>query len=157
MVKREIVTILASTALIVLATGCATQRSNDAVASLTASDASRSPIPHELVGTWSGWFRPVGGVDGGGGNAMEAAMTLEIKDDATYRLISTRRGRGDAAGTASNDSGVVVANGRTVTLRSSSGQRIALMRKGDALYGVTKHPSGYTIQMTLERAAPQAP
>ena len=50
MVKREIVTILASTALIVLATGCATQRSNDAVASLTASDASRSPIPHELVG-----------------------------------------------------------------------------------------------------------
>jgi len=145
---------LASTALIVLAAGCATQRSG-AIARLTESDASRSTVPHELVGTWSGLFRPAGGVDGGGGNAMEAAMTLEIKDDATYRLISTRRGRGDAAGTASNESGVVVANGRTITLQSSSGPSISLRRNGKALYGVTKHRgSGYTIQITVEKATP---
>ena len=154
MVKREIVTLLASTALIVLATGCATERTNDAVASLTQSDVSRSFVPRELVGTWSGWFRPVGGADGGGGNATDGAVTLEIKDDGTYQLVETGRGRGDMAGRKTSDSGVVVANGRTITLRSSSGQWIQLRRNGDALYGVTSHRSGRTLQITVERAAP---
>ena len=154
MVKREIVTLLASTALIVLTTGCATQRTNDAVASLTQSDASRSFVARELVGTWTGWFRQTGGADGGGGNAMDGAVTLEIKDDATYRLIETRRGRGDAAGTKTNDSGVVVANGRTITLKSSSGQWIPLRRNGNALYGLIQHRSGRTLQITVEREAP---
>ena len=77
MAKREIVTLLASTALIVLATGCATERTSDAVASLTQSDVSRSFVPRELVGTWTGWFRPVGGADGGGGNTTDGAVTLD--------------------------------------------------------------------------------
>ena len=81
-------------------------------------------------------------------------MTLEIKDDGTYQLVETGRGRGDMAGRKTNDSGVVVANGRTITLRSSSGQWIQLRRNGDALYGVTSHRSGRTIQITVERAAP---
>ena len=51
MVKREIVTLLASTALIVFDTGCATERTHDAVASLTQSDVSRSFVPRELVGS----------------------------------------------------------------------------------------------------------
>ena len=154
MVKREIVTLLASTALIVLATGCATERTSDAVASLTQSDVSRSFVPRELVGTWSGWFRPAGGADGGGGNAMDGAVTLEIKDDATYKLVETLRGRGDVAGKKTNDSGIVVANGRTITLRSSSGQWISLRRNGNALYGVIQHRSGRVIQITVERAVP---
>jgi len=154
MVKREIVTLLAFTALIVLATGCATERTSDAVASLTQSDVSRSFVPRELVGTWSGWFRPAGGADGGGGNAMDGAVTLEIKDDATYKLVETLRGRGDVAGKKTNDSGIVVANGRTITLRSSSGQWISLRRNGNALYGVIQHRSGRTLQITVERAVP---
>jgi hypothetical protein len=154
MAKREIVTLLASTALIVLATGCATERTSDAVASLTQSDVSRSFVPRELVGTWSGWFRPAGGADGGGGNAMDGAVTLEIKDDATYKLVETLRGRGDVAGKKTNDSGIVVANGRTITLRSSSGQWISLRRNGNALYGVIQHRSGRTLQITVERAVP---
>ena len=152
MVKREIVTLLASTALIVFATSCATERTNNGVASLTQSDVSRSFVPRELVGTWSGWFRP-GGADGGGGNAMDGAVTLEIKDDGTYKLIETLGGRGDVAGKKTNDSGVVVANGRTITLKSSSGQWIALRRNGNALYGVITHRSGRTLQITVERAA----
>lgn len=148
--QRRIVTVLASFALIALASGCATQRSHS-VAGLPESDVSRSAFPHELVGIWSGSFRPVGGADGGGGHGMAGDLTLEIKDDATYRLISTRRGRGDAAGVASNDSGVVVANGRTVTLKSSSGQWISLMHDGDALYGVSQRGTGYTIQISVER------
>ena len=153
MVKREIVTLLASTALIVFDAGCATERTNDAVASLTQSDVSRSFVPRELVGTWSGWFRPAGGADGGGGNAMDGAVTLEIKDDATYKLVETLRGRGDVAGKKTNDSGIVVANGRTITLRSSSGQWISLRRNGNALYGVITHRSGRTLQITVEKAA----
>jgi hypothetical protein len=83
---------------------------------------------------------------------MAGDMTLEIKDDGTYKMISTRRGRGDAAGKVSNDSGVVVANGRRITLKSSSGQWISLRRDGDALYGVSQHRgSGYTIHITVER------
>jgi len=155
MVKREVVMLLASTALIVFDTGCATQRPpGDAVASLTQSDVSRSFVPRELVGTWTGWFRPVGGADGGGGNATDGAVTLEIKDDGTYQLVETGRGRGDMAGRKSSDSGVVVANGRTITLKSSSGQWIPLSRNGKALYGVTSHRSGRTIQITVEREAP---
>ena len=154
MVKREIVTLLAFTALIVLATGCATERTSDAVASLTQSDVSRSFVPRELVGTWTGWFRPVGGADGGGGNATDGAVTLEIKDDGTYQLVETGRGRGDMAGRKTSDSGVVVANGRGITLKSSSGQWIPLSRNGNALYGVTNHRSGRTIQITVEREAP---
>ncbi len=154
MVKREIVTLLASTALIVFDAGCATERTHDAVASLTQSDVSRSFVPRELVGTWSGWFRPVGGADGGGGNATDGAVTLEIKDDGTYQLVETGRGRGDMAGRKTSDSGVVVANGRTITLKSSSGQWIPLSRNGNALYGVTNHRSGRTIQITVEREAP---
>jgi len=154
MVKREIVTLFAFTALIALAAGCATQRTSDAVASLTQSDVSRSFVPREIVGTWTGSFRPVGGADGGGGNAMDGAVTLEIKDDATYRLIETLGGRGDVAGKKTNDSGVVVANGRTITLRSSSGQWIPLTRNGNALYGLIQHRSGRTLQITVERAVP---
>ena len=160
--QRRIVTGLAFIALIALAAGCATQKT-DAVASRTVSDASRSTVPHELVGTWHGTFRPTGGADGGGGHGMAGDLVLEIKDDGTYKLISTRRGRGDAAGKVSNDSGVVVANGRTVTLKSSSGQWISLMHDGDALYGVSQHRgSGYTIHITVEResgtfASPKLP
>ncbi len=154
MVKREIVTLLASTALIVFDAGCATERTHDAVASRTQSDVSRSFVPRELVGTWTGWFRPVGGADGGGGNATDGAVTLEIKDDGTYQLVETGRGRGDMAGRKTSDSGVVVANGRTITLKSSSGQWIPLSRNGNALYGVTNHRSGRTIQITVEREAP---
>ena len=149
--QRRVVTVLAPIALIALTAGCATQGTG-AVARLTESDASRSTVPHELVGTWSGWFRPAG-ADGGGGNGMAGDMMLEIKDDATYRLIWTRRGRGDAAGRESNDSGVVVANGRGITLKSSSsGQWISLMRKGNALYGVIQHAgSGSTLQIGVEK------
>ena len=148
---RRVVTLLATSAFIALVPGCATQK-NDAVARLTASDALHSTLPTDLVGTWTGRFGPVAGADGGGGNGMAGDMMLEIKDDATYRLISTRRGRGDAAGTTTNDSGIVVANGRGITLKSSSGHWISLMRKGDALYGMTSHlRTGNTIQMSVEK------
>ena len=142
MVKREIVTLFAFTVLIVLAAGCATQRSNDAVASLTVSDASRSFVPRELVGTWSGWFGAVGAP----GLNMAGTMVLEIRDDGTYTM-TTQRG-----GSISNDSGIIVANGRTVTLRSSSGASSSLTRRGDKLYSLSPGPTGdYSVQTSIVR------
>ena len=150
--RQHGILILATIAVIVLC-GCATSRPTRAVASSTETDTRASTLSPDLVGTWNGWFRPSSGADGGGGNGMAGDMMLEIKDDATYRLIWTRRGRGDAAGRESNDSGVVVANGRGITLKSSSsGQWISLMRKGNALYGVIHHAgSGSTLQIGVEK------
>jgi hypothetical protein len=151
MIQRRIVTFLATATVIVFTAGCTGQKT--AFASLTESDVSRSTSASALSGTWRGWFLQTG-VDG----HVEGDMTLEIKDDGTYRLISTRRGRGDAGG-ASNDSGIVVASGRTVTLKSSSGRSIALIRQGDTLYGVAKYSTGHPVKITVERTsrAPAVP
>jgi len=45
-------------------------------------------------------------------------------------------------------------NGRSITLRSSSGPSISLRRNGKAWYGVTKpRGRGYSIQITVEKAS----
>lgn len=153
MTQRTIISLLAA-ALTALAAGCATQNPR-ATARLTESDASPSSAAPTLTGTWRGWFAQVGS-DG----HVTGDMTLVIKDDATYKLISTRWGRGDVGGRPSNDSGVVVVNDRSVTLKSSSGaQWMTLMRKGDTLYGVTRASSGHTIQIDMERTSrvPETP
>jgi hypothetical protein len=51
-------------------------------------------------------------------------MTLAIDDDGTY-TATERRGA-----TAQNHSGVLVANGRRVTLRKSSGRSLSLVHRG---------------------------
>ena len=49
-------------------------------------------------------------------------------------------------------SGVVVANGRTITLRTSTGRWVSLMRRGDMLYGVAlDQVSGYRILISVEK------
>jgi hypothetical protein len=70
---------------------------------------------------------------------------LEIKDDATYRLTTTRRG------TASNESGSVVQDGGAVILRSSTGQSTRLTRKGDSLHGVVTS-AGRAMNIMVEKA-----
>ena len=147
MVQRRVLRSVPLIALIALLPACATEKSTT-VARLTESDAVRSTLPHDLIGTWTGTFGPA--AEGGGGGGKSGHLTLEIKDDASYRLISTGQG-GAGAGTTA-DSGVVVANGRGITLKSSSGHWISLMRSGDALYGVIPHLSrGYTIHMSVEK------
>jgi len=146
MVERTIVMFLA-TALIALPTGCSTRESGTIAGLATASDASPSATQSKLDGTWRGWF-----VQTGSDGHVDGDVTLLIKDDATYRMISKRRGRGDIGG-ASNESGVVVSNGRSVTLKSSSGQWTSLVRKGDTLYGVIKGSSGHTLQISVERTS----
>ena len=134
---------VATVALMVLG-GCATDTQSNGVARLTDSDVRPSVLPSDLVGTWNGSFGPVG-ADAGGGNAV-GNFTLVIKDDGTY-TVTERRGA-----SSWNHSGVVVANGHTITLRNSSGRWASLVHRGDALYGVVPdRMTGYTLQVSVEK------
>jgi hypothetical protein len=135
----RIAAIFGSTALIVLAGGCAAQTTG---AGSSLSDPAAAVTASQLTGTWRGELWPVG-TDST--SVLNSDAMLEIKDDATYRLTSTRRG------TASNDSGVVVRDGGAVILRSSAGQSIRLVRNGDKLYGVLTS-SGRPMNIMMERA-----
>jgi hypothetical protein len=119
-----IVPIVGSAALLVVAGGCATERTTSPS---SLSDPAAAIPPTQLSGTWRGELWPVG-TDST--STLNSDVALEFKDDATYRLTSTRRG------TVSNDSGNVVRDGGAVILRSSSGQSTRLLRNGDTLYGI---------------------
>jgi hypothetical protein len=140
--KRGII-FVATIALIVLG-GCATRAQTNAVARLTDSDVRPSTLPSDLVGTWSGSFGSIN--TGGGGGDVTGNFTLEIKDDGTY-TVTERRGA-----SSWNHSGVVVAHGHTITLRTSSGRWSSLVHRGDALYGVVPdRMTGYTLQVSVEK------
>jgi len=139
--KRGIVFV--STIALIMLCGCATHQSTNAVARAAEPDVGTPGLPASLVGTWSGSFWPVG-ADAGGRGAT-GTVTLSIKDDGTYTLITH-------GGVATNDTGVAVANGRAVTLQSSSGRSLWLTRRGDVLYGVTPgRLSGYMVQISVEK------
>jgi hypothetical protein len=147
MLQLRILAPLASAALLVLVPGCSTQstgagssRSN--LAAPPSAGALTNGAASELAGTWRGTFHQIGG-DG----FAQGDMTLEIKDDGTYRLISIPR-----RGGSSNDSGVVAANGRGVTLKSSSGQWTPLTRTGDTLYGMLMDSNGRPVKVIVERS-----
>jgi hypothetical protein len=141
--KRGIV-FLTSNALIAFS-GCATPERTNAVARLTESDVRPASLPTDLVGTWSGVFAPIGeGVFDS--RKASGTMTLAINDNGTY-TATERRGAATR-----NYSGVVVANGRTIKLRSSSGRLVSLRHRGNTLYGVVSDPVGeYPLQISFEK------
>ena len=139
------IALVGSIALMALS-GCATHGQTQTIARLTESDARPSALPGDLVGSWNGSFWPVG-ADSGGWNAL-GYVTLAIKDDGTY-TVTARRGA-----STRTFSGAVVANGGTITLRSSSGGWYPLRRRGDVLYGVVPDTvTGYTLGISLEKAS----
>jgi hypothetical protein len=140
--KRGIV-FVASIALIALS-GCATHAQTTAVARLTDSDVRPSALPSDLVGTWSGTFGSLN--NGGGGPDVIGNFILAIRGDGTYTVTERRRA------STWNDSGVVVANRHTITLRNSSGRWISLVHRGDALYGlVPDRVSGHNLQVSVTK------
>ena len=138
MVHHRIVTAFASGVLVVLAAGCASERTGAELLAGPPAGVTAS----QLSGTWRGEIWAVG-TDST--SVLNRDVTLEIKDDATYRLISSRMG------TTSNDSGVAVRDGSAVILKSSSGQWIQLQRSGDKLYGVYTM-SGRRMHIMVEQA-----
>jgi hypothetical protein len=95
----NIVTIPRCLALTILIGGCAAPTSRPMS---SVSDPAAAVSPGELRGTWRGEVWPIG-TDST--SVLNSDAMLEIKEDATYRLTSTRRG------TASNESGVIVRTG----------------------------------------------
>jgi len=141
MSKRGIV--LGAGILLIALSGCATHQRTDVVARSTEADVRPSALPADLVGTWSGSVMPVA-PSAGGSNAV-GSVTITIKDDGTY-TATDRRGA-----STRNYSGVVVAKGRSITFRNSSGRSVSLRRRGDALYGVAQDMSGYALQISVQK------
>jgi hypothetical protein len=135
----RIVTISGYATLVTLIGGC-TAQSTGPQSSL--ADPAAAVASSQLGGTWRGELWPVG-TDST--SALNSDVMLEIKDDATYRLTTTRRG------TASNESGSVVQDGGAVILRSSTGQSTRLTRKGDSLHGVVTS-AGRAMNIMVEKA-----
>jgi len=138
--KRGIV-VVASAAVIALS-GCATDQRTTGVARLTESDVRPSALPADLVGTWSGSF---GASVAQGGLGARGTVTLHIKEDGTYTLTE-RRGA-----STWNYSGVVVVNGRAITLRNSAGSSVSLRHRGDTLYGMAHDRSGDLLQISVAK------
>jgi hypothetical protein len=134
MLQRRIVTLVVAMALIVLGLGIGSSRAQST--STSSTDAS------ELRGPWRGWFNIVGG-----DADRQGDLALEINDDATYTLTWTRKG------TTSKESGGIVATGKRVGLRNTSGQQMTLVRNGDTLYGLSNYGAGgHPIQVMLRKA-----
>jgi len=127
--------------LIFASAGCAGQRID---APNLASPAA-AVTAGQLNGTWRGETWPVG-TDST--TVQNRDVTLEIKDDGTYRLTSTRAG----TGTASSDSGVAVGERNGVVLKSSKGQSTRLQRKGNTLHGMVDS-GGKRMSIMVEKAA----
>ena len=135
----NIVTIPGCLALTILIAGCAAQSPGP---TSSVSDPSAAVSPGELRGTWRGEVWPIG-TDST--SVLNSDAMLEIKEDATYRLTSTRRG------TASTESGVIVRDGGAVILRSSTGYSTRLVRNGERLYGLLAS-SGRSMNIMLQKA-----
>jgi hypothetical protein len=137
--RRRIVTGLA--VLIAVSAGCA---GPSTVAAPNLASPAAAVTASQLIGTWRGETWAVG-TDST--SVLNRDVMLEIKDDATYRLTSTRAG----GGSGSNDSGVAVAERDSVLLKSSTGPSTRLQRSGDKLHGVVTS-GGRTMHITVERA-----
>ena len=111
--------------LVALVAGCARQSPNIASDASGPIAAALSPASNNLTGTWRGSFTQVGAV-------------LYIDDgDVVLQTMG---------------SGTVVRSGNRITLRSSQGPWLTLVRSGNTLYGVAEDPLvEATIMLRLER------
>src|SRR5256886_2842885 len=112
MVKRGIL-FVASVALIALS-GCATHSQSYGVAQSTESDVRPSALPSDLVGTWHVLYAPVGS-DASGGNGFGSAAPV-LHGDRTDTPPHPPKGETRTL------SGVVPADGRTHTFRTTAGR-----------------------------------
>jgi hypothetical protein len=134
MVQLRIFRLFPSIALIALAAGCAHQNT-DTVSTL--SDPAAAVTSTQVDGTWRGSFAQVRRWSS---SSLDGDVMLEIKDDGSYKLATGR----------ANDSGVAIADGSGVTLRSSQGQTSRLTRQGDMLHGMVQS-SGGVMHVSVQR------
>ena len=145
MPKRTFLAVLATTALIAVATGCAGPSAGSVSGPVFAALTPSS----DLIGTWRGSSTWVGGFY----YTDDGDYTLRIAADGTFtEIVKPSVGTNNLA-KASTWSGTVIVRGNRVTLRTSQGPSVTLIRSGsNTLYGVAEDPMlGMPIMMKLDR------
>jgi hypothetical protein len=150
---RTLLIVVSAMASLALVAGCA--GSTARMGSRASGPVSAALAPAELSGTWHGSFGQVAAsfyMD-------EGNCILQIKEDGTFTEIvrPAKLGTNNLA-KASTWSGTVVTSGNRVTLRSSQGLSVTLIRSGNSLYGVAQDPLvEVTIAMKFQREVSAAP
>jgi hypothetical protein len=134
--------------LVALVAGCAGPSANIASDASGPIAAAFSPAS-DLTGTWSGSFNQVSAIF----YIDDGDVVLQIKEDGTFvaRVTRSKAGTNNLA-KPGTWTGTVVSSGNRVTLRSSQGPWLTLVRSGNTLYAVAEDPLvEATIMLRLER------
>jgi hypothetical protein len=134
--------------LVALVAGCAGPSINPASDTSDPIGAARSPAS-DFTGTWRGSFTQVGAVL----YTDDGDVVLQIKEDGTFvaRVSRSKAGTNNLA-KPGTWSGTVVTSGNRITLRSSQGPWLTLVRSGNTLYAVAEDPMvEATIILRLEQ------
>ncbi len=117
--------------------------------SRASSSVPAALAPDQFTGTWRGSFSQMAASL----YEDEGDYMLQIKEDGTFTATVTRAKLGtNNLAKASTWSGTVVTRGNRVTLRSSQGPSVTLIRSGNSLYGIAEDPlAEATIAMSLQR------
>jgi hypothetical protein len=147
MLKIRFVQLTICLGLAALVAGCAgpTARMASDASGLTV--AALSP-GSELAGTWRGSFTQVGAVL----YTDDGDVVLQIKEDGTFvaRVSRSKAGTNNLA-KSGTWTGTVISSGNRITLRSSQGPWVRLIRSGNSLYAVAEDPLvEATIMLRLE-------
>ena len=148
MLKLGFAKLVLSVGLVALVAGCAGPSARIASDGSDPVAAAFAPAS-ALTGTWSGSFSQVSAlfyIDDGD-------VVLQIKEDGTFveRVTRSKSGTNNLAKNGTW-SGTVVRSGNRITLRSSQGPWLTLIRSGNTLYGVAEDPLvEATIMLRLER------
>jgi hypothetical protein len=152
MLPRTLLIVVSAMASLALVAGCAGPTAR--VGSHASAPVPAAFAPAELNGTWHGSFGQVAAslyMD-------EGNCILQINEDGTFtETVRPAKGTNNLA-KPSTWSGTVVTSGNRVTLRSSQGLSVTLIRSGNSLYGVAQDPLvEATIAMNFQREVSAAP
>ena len=148
MLRLRLAQFVSFVGLVALIAGCAGPSASIASDGSRPIAAALSPAS-DLTGTWRGSFSQVSAFF----DIDDGDVVLHIKEDGTFVARATR----SKAGTNNLSkpwtlSGTVVSRGNRITLRSSQGPWMTLVRSGNTLYTVAEDPLvEATIMLRLER------
>ena len=134
--------------LVALVAGCAGSSARNASDTSGPIAAAYTPAS-DFTGTWRGSFNQVGAVL----YTDDGDVVLQIKEDGTFVARSSRSKAGtNNLAKAGTWSGTVVSSRNRITLRTSQGPWLTLVRSGNILYGVAEDPIvEATIMLRLEQ------
>jgi hypothetical protein len=145
MTTRAFVAVLAVSVATV--SGCAGAGAGSGFGLFDRVQAALAPASG-LSGTWHGSFSWVSAFF----YTDEADCVLRIGDDGTFTETITPGKSANNLAKTEKWSGTIVVRGNQITLRTSQGPSLTLIRTGDTLYGVAEDPvTEAPIMMRFER------